>query len=44
MKNCPLQISEYTSCVLKKEGNLGQHDCQREYEKLSLCIKTNMKK
>ena len=37
-------MSEYSACVLKKEGNLNHNDCQKEFVKLSLCIKTNMKK
>ncbi len=41
--NCSKEASDYTSCCTTKGLNINQYDCQKEFEKLIVCVRKQMK-
>ncbi len=40
---CSQEASQYTICCTTKGLNINQYDCQKEFEKLILCVRKQMK-
>lgn len=43
VSKCSEESSAYALCCTTKELSINQYDCQKEYEKLILCVRNKMK-